>query len=98
MEGHTRLRCIVCTVLAYFISALVDFDMSTNRVLPIAPMLVGAISGTMSIFLFSYYISKNTKWLSTVLRSIGQETMLFVAFSQAIIMVLNYHYSMNPIA
>lgn len=98
MGAHTILRCIICVVLAYIVSTLVDFDMSTNRVMPIAPMLVGAISGTMSVFLFSFYLSKNTKWISNVLRSIGQETMIFVAFSQVIIMVLNYHYSMNPIA
>lgn len=97
MEAYTILRFVIYTVLAFVVSTLVDFDMSTNRVIPIAPMLIGAISGTMSIFLFSFCLAKNTKWISKVFIIIGKETMLFVAFSQVVIMVLNCQFSLNPL-
>ena len=71
--------------------------MAWNNILPVFPLTIGAVSGTMMMFSFSAFIEKYsvcaTKWLS----KIGQETFVVVAFSQIIIMLMLQYTSWSSL-
>lgn len=84
-------------VVTVVISHFWKMDMAWNNILPVLPLTIGAIAGTMMLFSLSAYIEKYsvraTKWLS----KIGQETFVVVAFSQIIIMLMLQYTSWSSI-
>ena len=71
--------------------------MAWNNILPVLPLTIGAVAGTLMMFSLSVYIEKYsvyaTKWLS----KIGQETFVVVAFSQIIMMVMIQYTSWSSL-
>lgn len=77
------------------ISHFFRLDMCFNRILPIVPITIAALSGTIMIFMISMLIQKCSKVLSCVLVAIGKETYIILAFSQITIMMLNEYFHLN---
>lgn len=92
-------QMLVCGfVIALGISQLWRLDMCYNSILPIAPLTIGAVAGTLMMFTLSSYIAKYTKVCSRALQTVGRETYVVVAFSQIIIMLLNQYFTLNVVA
>lgn len=72
-------------------------DLCFNSILPILPLTIGAIAGTLMIFILSSWIDKHLKYVSIMLQKAGKETYLILAFSQIIIMLLNEYFSLNAV-
>lgn len=89
--------CFVCAgfIFAVVISHFYRLDMCFNRILPIIPLTIGAVSGTMMIFAISSYIANSTKFCSCILQAIGKETYVVVAFSQVTIVLINTYWTHN---
>lgn len=88
------IGCFVVTCLATLFGKL---DMAWNAVLPVVPLIIGAISGTLMTFAFCYYVERDTGFLSNLLSKIGRETFVVVAFSQEIIILLHDYTSLHSI-
>lgn len=58
-------------------------------------MIIGAVAGSVMIFMFSSLISRRSKILSKVFMKIGLETFVVLAFSQIIIRLENEYSSFN---
>tara|TARA_B110000503_G_C7097696_1_gene392381 strand:- start:338 stop:1249 length:912 start_codon:yes stop_codon:yes gene_type:complete len=79
------------------ISQFWRLDLCFNSILPFLPLTIGAIAGTLMIFMVSSWIDKHLKYVSIMLQKVGKETYLIVAFSQIIIMLLNEYFSLNAV-
>jgi acyltransferase len=90
---HILLLLIVTAGISHFWR----LDLCFNSILPFLPLTIGAIAGTLMIFMVSSWIEIHLKYLSIVLRKVGKETYLIVAFSQIIIMLLNEYFSLNAV-
>lgn len=84
-------------IITCLISHFWRLDMAWNNINPVIPLTIGALSGTAMIFTFSSYLSKYTDILSYVLKAVGKETYIILAFSQIIIMLMNNYISSNTI-
>lgn len=94
----TRWWLIILTFLVtVFISYNWRLDIAWNCILPIVPLSIGAILGTMMMFMVSTYIMQKSEFLTRLFVSIGKETYVVVSFSQIIIMTLNYYTTWNSI-
>lgn len=86
-------------LLLFFITAAISqfwrLDLCFNSILPVIPLTMGALTGTMMIFMISYLIDKYFYHISIVLQKVGKETYLILAFSQIIIMLINDYFSLN---
>lgn len=69
--------------------------MCFNSILPVIPITIGAISGTLMAFMISMLVEKHFKLLTKFLVSIGRETYIIVVFSQIIIMSVNQYLTHN---
>lgn len=81
--------------MAIGISHFLRLDMCFNNILPIVPLAIGAVAGTLMMFTLSSYIAKYTKVCSRALQTVGRETYVVVAFSQITIMLLNQYFTLN---
>jgi acyltransferase len=90
---HILLLFIVTAGISHFWR----LDLCFNSILPILPLITGAIAGTMMVFMISSWIDKHLKYVSILLQKVGNETYLIVAFSQIIIMLLNEYFSLNMV-
>lgn len=79
------------------ISQFWRLDLCFNLILPFLPLTIGAIAGTLMIFMVSSWIDKHLNYISTMLQKVGNETYLIVAFSQIIIMLLNEYFLLNAV-
>lgn len=86
-----------CFIVTSVISHFWKLDMAWNNILPVIPLITGAITGTIMIFCLSSYIERYTIYVSKVLTNVGQETFCIVAFSQLIIMLLRHYTLLNSI-
>lgn len=86
-------------LIFFFVTAVIShfwrLDLCFNSILPLLPLTVGVIAGTLMIFMVSSWIDKQFKYVSIMLQKVGKETYLIVAFSQIIIMLLNEYFSLN---
>lgn len=90
---HILLLFLVTAGISYFWR----LDLCFNSILPFLPLIIGAIVGTLMIFMVSSRIEKHFKSVSILLQKVGKETYLIVAFSQIIIMLLNKYLSLNTV-
>jgi acyltransferase len=90
---HILLLFLVTAGISHFWR----LDLCFNSILPFLPLTIGAIAGTMMVFMISSWIDKHFKYLSIVLQKVGKETYLIVAFSQIIIILLNEYSSLNAV-
>lgn len=88
-------------LILFFVTAGIShfwrLDLCFNSILPFLPLTIGAIAGTLMIFMVSSWIDKHLKNVSIMLQKVGNETYLIVAFSQIIIMLLNEYFSLNSV-
>ena len=96
IEKSSLSLLIGCFVVTYLATLFGKMDMAWNAVLPIIPLIIGAISGTLMVFILSSYIDKHTEFLSNLLSNIGKETFIVVAFSQEIIILL-HNYTLHSV-
>ena len=82
-------------LLTLTISHFWRLDMCFNNILPFIPVTVGAISGTLLIFMISMILEKKSKCLTHMFTCIGKETFVIVAFSQIIIVLFNSYICSN---
>ena len=90
---HILLLFLVTAGISHFWR----LDLCFNSILPFLPLTIGAIAGTMMVFMISSWIDKHFKYLAIMLQKVGKETFLIVAFSQIIIMLLNEYFSLNAV-
>lgn len=87
-------------LILFFVTAFIShfwrLDTCINSILPFLPLIMGIIAGTLMIFMLSFWIEKYIKSVSIILKKVGKETYLIVAFSQIIIMLMNEYFSLNP--
>lgn len=69
--------------------------MCFNNIIPISFLTVGALAGSLFVFMTSSFIALQIKPLAAFLSFIGKETFIFVAFSQIVIILLNYYFTFN---
>ena len=90
-----------CILLLFCVTAGISqfwrLDLCFNSILPILPLTLGAIAGTVMVFMISSWIDEHLKFVSRVLQTVGKETYVIVAFSQIIIMLLNEYYALHTI-
>lgn len=85
---------IVTVVVSHFWR----LDIAWNSIVPVLPLTIGAIAGTVMTFTLSAYISGlSPKPIKSILGLIGKETYLIMAFSQIIIMALNHYTAIGGI-
>lgn len=79
---------IGCFVVTAVISHFWELDMAWNNILPVLPLTIGAVAGTLMMFSLSSYIENYMVHTTALMSKIGQETFVVVAFSQIIIMLM----------
>ena len=84
-------------IFTVIISHFWRLDMAWNKITPVIPITIGAVSGTLMIFTLSSYIAKYTKLCSKVLQAVGRETYIVVAYSQITIIMLNKYFTLNVV-
>lgn len=86
---------LVSLLVVLFVSHHWRLDMCYNNILPIIPITLGAIAGSLLVMGLSVCIERYGGRLANILKGIGEETFIVVAFSQIIIMTLNRYAPMN---
>ena len=89
-------------IFLYFIIVIVvshfwRLDLAWNDILPIIPLSVGSIAGTLMTFRISVWIEHHISLCSKILQAVGKETYIVVAFSQVIIMLINSYVELNSL-
>ena len=88
---------VMSLLIVLFVSHYWRLDMCYNNILPILPITLGAIAGSLLVMGVSVCIGRYGGRLANILKGIGEETFIVVAYSQIIIMVLNRYVSMNVV-
>jgi len=83
--------------VTFAISNFWHLDMAHNQCLPILPITIGAIIGSLFMISISMIVDKHFSTLSKVCQTIGRETFVIIAFSQIIIMTLNKYWQVGSI-
>jgi hypothetical protein len=88
---NNAISFFVGFVLTLVVSHFWRLDMAANQIVPVIPLTVGALSGTMMLLCFSKLIEKYSSLVTMALSIIGRETYVVMAFSQIIILCLNHY-------
>lgn len=88
-------KILILFFLTLGVSHFWRLDMCFNGILPVMPLTIGALSGTLMVFYISMLIERHLPMVTNVMTAIGRETYIIVAFSQIIIMSINHLYPMN---
>lgn len=97
ISAPNRWLIILNFMLTAVISHYWKLDMAWNNIIPVVPLAIGAVAGTIMIFGISSYIERNFRYLSNILSNVGKETFVIVAFSQLIIMLLIQYTSWHSV-
>ena len=93
-------KCFIL-IFSFMVTLTVSYfwklDMAWNNIIPVVPLTICAIAGTVMTFICSSIIVKSLPMVSSVFQYIGRETFVIVAFSQMIIIFCNTHITYNPI-
>ena len=96
-EKSNKIWLLLCFLITLGISLFYRLDMAWNNITPVLPLTIGAISGTIMVFMLSSFIENKFKMPSKILSSVGKETYIVVAFASAIIMMINQYLTHNII-
>lgn len=88
--------CLLCLIITIVISFNWRLDLAWNRILPALPLTIGAITGTMMMFMFSSYLTK-IPCMSKILQAVGKETFVIMAFSQILGAFIQHFFSYNKV-
>lgn len=86
---------LILLAVTIIVSRYIRLDMCFNNIIPIIPITIGAVAGTLFVFQLSMMIAKYSRYISKCLAAIGRETYIIVAFSQITIMLLNEYFNLN---
>ena len=87
---------VLCLVLTFAISQKWRLDLAWNSILPVSALTIGAIAGTVMMFIGSSYLSK-VPLIAKVFTAIGKETFVVLAFSQILCLTISHYYPCNKI-
>lgn len=79
----------------FLLSHFYKLDMSHNQILPLLPITLGALSGSLFLFVTSMVTDKSSKVFSKIIQSVGKETFIILSFSQIFIMMMNKYFECN---
>lgn len=88
---------VALTLVTLLISMKWRLDMAWNNITPIIPITIGAISGTILVYMISVLVDQKLPICSRMFQSIGKETYLILALSQIVIIYLNEMFLLNGI-
>ncbi len=91
------LISIIGLIVSFVLSQRYRLDMASNKVLPAIPLLIAALSGIFFLLAMSMLLEK-LKLISfgtSILKAIGKHTYELLAFSQAIILILNAKFHLS---
>lgn len=88
---------LVLLLITAGVSYFWKLDMCWNNILPVLPLLLGALAGTCLLSLIAILFVRYSKLVTQLLRGIGKETYLILAFAELIIVYLNYFFSFNSL-
>jgi len=97
IKDYPVIISIIGFIFVLAISHFFRLDMAFNKVTPVIILTIGALSGTAMVYSISSIIEKYTRFLSVVMRTIGKETYLIVAFSQITILLLKQYTQLGSI-
>lgn len=86
---------VLALMITVFVSHFWRLDLAWNQIRPVLPLTLGAIAGTVMVFMLSLIVNRRCFRISSILTLIGRETYLILAFSQIIIMVMNLYTTWN---
>lgn len=66
--------------ITFSVSHFWRLDMCFNGILPVMPLTIGALSGTLMVFYISMLIERHLPMVTNVMTAIGRETYIIVAF------------------
>lgn len=91
------LISIIGLIVSFVISQRYRLDMAWNKVLPAIPLLMAALSGIFFLLAMSMLLEKLRliSFGTSILMAIGKHTYELLAFSQAIILVLNANFHLS---
>ena len=87
---HNAFLFFVGFIITLVVSNFWRLDMAANQIIPVVPLTVGALSGSMMLLIFSKLIEKYSSFVTKALSAIGRETYVVLTFSQIIILFLNH--------
>lgn len=88
---------VALALVTLLISMKWRLDMAWNNITPIIPITIGAISGTILVYMISVFVDQKLPICSRMFQSIGRETYLILALSQIVIIYLNEIFSLSGI-
>lgn len=97
IEAPKMLTTIALIAVTFGVSCYWHLDMAWNIITPVMPITIGAVAGTLFIFMISRMIENYMKVGTKILSAVGRETYVVVAFSQIIIMLFNKYMTMGII-
>ncbi len=87
---------VLCLLLTVAISQRWRLDLAWNCILPVSVLTLGAVAGTVMMFMVSSYLTKMLL-VANVLAAIGKETFVVLAFSQILCIAISHYYPCNKI-
>ena len=88
---------LLLAIITAVISNFWQLDLAWNKITPIIPLTLGAVTGTLMVFRLSVQIRNASTMFSSILQQVGRETYVVVAFSQVTVMCINYLFTLNPL-
>lgn len=80
--------------ISFIMSQNYRLDMCNNKILPVLPITICAMSGIIANIIVSKYMTR-IKLCSSILQYTGKHTFEILAFSQAIILIINANFTIN---
>lgn len=87
---------VLCLLLTVVISQKWRLDLAWNSILPVSVLTIGALTGTVMMFIASSYLSR-VPLIAKVFAAIGKETFVVLAFSQILCLTISHYYPCNKI-
>lgn len=91
---HHLLLMVAGGAVSLFISSHYRLDLAANSILPIIPLLFGAVAGTFMMLSVSKLLLSIPKFASVWVK-VGSHTMEILALSQCAILIINQHTDIN---
>ena len=88
---------LLCLLIPIFISLNWKLDIAWNKITPILPLTIGAISGTIMCFGSCMILNNRFYRISSILQHIGRETFVILAFSQCVSLLIEHYLNCNSV-
>lgn len=99
-KTNIKIKLILLTiglVLSVVVSLHYRLDMASNHILPIIPIVLGIVGGSLFAILLAQLIARYLTFVCKIFVHIGRNTYEIMALSQIIIMTVNHYFNINPI-